>query len=83
MKTIVIKSTELGVNCWLPCRFLEDSRCDRVLYCKYPEKNKCKAVQTETNYVKESTKEIIQTAKELERKRLSSLKQNKKRWWKI
>jgi hypothetical protein len=80
MKIVIIKSTELGTNCWLSCRFLEESRCDRVLFCKYPEKSECKAVRTERRYVKESTKEIIKTAKELEKKRLLSLSQDRK-WW--
>lgn len=83
MKMIVVKSTELGSNCWLSCRFVEGTRCDRVLFCKYPEKSECKAVWTERRYVKESTKEIIKTAKESEKKRFLSLEKNKKKWWKI
>jgi hypothetical protein len=80
MKIVIIKSTELGTNCWLPCCFVEGSRCDRVLYCKYPEKKDCRAVQTEKKYIKESTKENIKVSKELERKRLNLLG---RKWWQL
>jgi len=38
-KTAIVKSSELGTNCWLATRFVEGgSRCKRVLHCTYPEK---------------------------------------------
>ncbi len=52
MKATVIKSSELGTNCWLPVRFC-GGRCQRVMDCTYPEKQTCKAVQTEIDYLKE------------------------------
>ena len=41
--SIEVKQAELGVNCWLPARFLGGC-CPRHQQCKYPEKVTCKAV---------------------------------------
>lgn len=47
-RTAIVSSKELGTNCWLPRRFIENSdRCDRVWTCSYPEKQTCQAVKAE------------------------------------
>ena len=42
---------ELGVNCWLPRRFIEGERCCRVMDCTYPEKKTCRAVDAEIDWL--------------------------------
>jgi len=70
MKTAIIKSSELGTNCWLPVRFC-GGRCQHVMTCTYPEKKICKAVQTEIAHLKS---EMVAHQQELEGaiKKLSS-----------
>jgi len=48
---------ELGMNCWLPRRFIEGSRCCRVMECNYPEKRTCKAVDAEIAWLHEQRRE--------------------------
>jgi len=48
---------ELGMNCWLPRRFIEGSRCCRVMECNYPEKRTCKAVDSEIAWLHEQRRE--------------------------
>ena len=37
--TVIIRQDELGINCWMPIRFLERCReCFRYEKCNYPEK---------------------------------------------
>ena len=39
MKIAVVKVSDLGVNCWLPLRFVgECHKCQRYDHCKYPER---------------------------------------------
>jgi|WetSurMetagenome_2_1015567.scaffolds.fasta_scaffold146048_2 hypothetical protein len=38
----VAVASRVGTNCWSPARFT-GGNCDRLLRCKYPEKEKCKA----------------------------------------
>jgi len=40
--TVTVTKEELGVNCWLPARFL-GGECDRYYICKYAEKANCQA----------------------------------------
>jgi hypothetical protein len=56
MKHKVIKSSELGTNCWRAVRFT-GGECQRVESCQYPEKATCLAYQTKTrlSYRKERT----------------------------
>lgn len=42
---------ELGTRCWLPKRFVEGGRCDKVFRCDYPEKKTCKAVDAEIKHL--------------------------------
>jgi hypothetical protein len=42
MKTMSVKASELGTNCWLAVRF-SGGECKTVERCKYPEKKTCKA----------------------------------------
>ncbi len=58
----VVKAHELGLRCWLPQRFIEGTRCSRVLVCTYPEKKACKAVDAEIAYYQ---KRIQETTREL------------------
>lgn len=53
-KSAIVTSKELGFNCWLPKRFIEGSRCDRVMECTYPEKKACKAVDAEIAYIRQT-----------------------------
>lgn len=46
-KHAVVSSKELGAKCWDPARFVEGTRCRRVMSCTYPEKKTCKAVTAE------------------------------------
>ncbi|MBA7466228.1 hypothetical protein ES707_01405 [subsurface metagenome] len=39
---VTVTAEELGVNCWLPARFL-GGQCDRYYTCKYAEKANCQA----------------------------------------
>lgn len=38
MKCVVVSSSKLGLNCWLPYRFIGCFLCDRYLTCRYPER---------------------------------------------
>ena len=56
-KAAIVTSKELGTNCWLPIRFIEGSRCQRVMECTYPEKKTCKAVYAEIAYLRKTKEE--------------------------
>lgn len=57
-KHAIVKSSELGTNCWKPCRFVPGSRCNRVESCTYPEKKTCKAIPAEVDYLNARVDEI-------------------------
>ena len=39
MKSVVVKASELGNNCWSPHRFLNSCyMCSRYRFCDYPER---------------------------------------------
>lgn len=50
-KITAVSSKTVGINCWLPRRFLLGQRCAQVMTCNYPEKRTCKAVQVEIDYL--------------------------------
>ena len=56
-KAAIVTLKEMGLNCWLPKRFIEGSRCDRVMECTYPEKKACKAVDAEIAYIRKAKEE--------------------------
>ncbi len=56
-KTAIVSSKELGTNCWLAGRFIEGTRCERVMECTYPEKKTCKAVDAEIAYLRQQRRE--------------------------
>jgi len=58
----VVKSSDLGTNCWLPKRFVKGSRCDRLMQCNYPEKKTCKAVQAEIDFLGKNILDIQEEA---------------------
>lgn len=60
VKVTTVKFSELGTNCWLPRRFIQGERCQRVFDCHYPEKRTCKAVDTELAYLKQQAVDTIQ-----------------------
>ena len=52
--------SELGTNCWHPCRFIqEDGRCDRIWPCSYPEKKHCEAVYAEIRQIMQEQGRLI------------------------
>ena len=61
-KYTVVKSSELGPNCWLPRRFIKGHRCERVRTCKYPEKAQCLAVEAEIEYLQQYVIEVQEDA---------------------
>lgn len=73
MKYTIVKASKLGTNCWLSQRFLEGGRCPRVMECNYPEKQTCKALDTEIAYQKERLAKTVKRTKtkvfQLERER--------------
>lgn len=77
MKAAIVSSRELGTNCWLPARFL-GGRCARVMTCSYPEKAKCKAVETEIEYLTAHYSGEIERLTEQRDKALESLKASKR-----
>lgn len=70
--TITVKSGKLGTNCWLPHRFY-GGRCERVMYCKYPEKQTCKAVPAEIEFIKQNSKEKVAQIKQKAKEDLGRL----------
>ena len=39
--TVIVRQDELGINCWMPIRFLNRCReCSQYEKCKYPEKKR-------------------------------------------
>jgi len=42
MECAIVKSSELGTDCWFPQRFT-GGKCKRVDECTYPVKKTCKA----------------------------------------
>lgn len=60
--TALISVKELGVNCWLPRRFVEDGqRCARIYPCNYPEKKNCQAIHTEIAHLKNEQLRLMNT----------------------
>lgn len=53
----IVSAKELGTNCWLTRRFIEGTRCERVMRCTYPEKKTCKAVDAEIAYLRQERRE--------------------------
>jgi hypothetical protein len=63
----VVEASELGTNCWHPCRFIEeDGRCPRVWTCSYPKKNKCQAIHAEIAHIKDEQKRLLQVSSNLD-----------------
>ena len=63
----VVKSSELGTNCWLPRRFVKDgSRCDRIWTCSYPEKSSCMAIHAEIRHIQEEQKRLMRISSNLD-----------------
>ncbi|KKN40487.1 hypothetical protein LCGC14_0732760 [marine sediment metagenome] len=59
-QTAVVSSKELGTNCWLPKRFVQNgSRCDRIYVCPYPERKTCLAVQAEIDHLLNEKNRLI------------------------
>jgi hypothetical protein len=52
-KMTAVSSKTVDLNCWLPRRFVLGQRCARVMTCNYPEKQGCKAVQAEIDYMEQ------------------------------
>lgn len=77
MQHAIVKSSELGTNCWLPVRFC-GGRCQRVLDCKYPEKRTCKAVQTEIEYINAYTKAETEKLLDVQHRKLAILQESVK-----
>lgn len=70
MKAKIVKSSQLGSNCWRPERFT-GGECQRILPrhakgkcvykgCTYPEKKSCKAYQTYTVTIRKTVKAIAE-----------------------
>ena len=78
MKMATVSSKELGTNCWSPKRFC-GGRCDRIMYCKYPEKETCKAVATEVEFIKQDKVKRIEQISETVQKALEQLEQRASR----
>ena len=57
-KYAVVNFNDLGTSCWLPKRFIQRQRCERVQACKYPEKQTCKAVGAEIDFLSHRIIEI-------------------------
>ena len=72
MKSAVVNSKDLGTNCWSPKRFC-GGRCDRVMYCKYPEKETCKAVASEVEFIHQNRTERIAQIEQSAKKALEQL----------
>ena len=66
----VIKSSELGLNCWSPSRFITGHRCGMINRCSYPEKTTCEAVEAEILYEINHLTAITTKLDALKRKRL-------------
>lgn len=63
----VVMSSELGVNCWHPHRFVkEGSRCDRIWSCNYPEKNRCEAIHAEIKAMREQQQRYLKLSSTLD-----------------
>lgn len=58
-KFAIVKTSQLGLNCWKPARLIEGVRCERVMECKYPEKATCKAVEAEMLFLLNDTSRQI------------------------
>lgn len=52
-RAVSVSIQELGMNCWLPRRFIEGKRCCRVMWCKHPKRDTCKAVDAEIAWLHE------------------------------
>jgi len=57
-RVAIVSSKELGTRCWLAARFIEGSRCDRVMACSYPEKKTCRAIAAEVTHLREEAANI-------------------------
>jgi len=63
----VVEASELGTNCWHPCRFIqEDGRCCRIWTCSYPEKKTCQAIHAEIAHTKVEQRRLIQVISTLD-----------------
>jgi len=67
-RTAMVSSGELGLRCWLPKRFIPESRCDRVWRCKYPEKATCQAVHSEIAYLNQEKKRLAAVSINIDRR---------------
>lgn len=63
----IVTISELGTNCWHPCRFIqEDGRCPRVWACSYPEKKTCQAIHAEIKHIKGEQIRLLQVSSNLD-----------------
>jgi len=63
----IVKSSELGTNCWHPCRFIQDDgRCCRIWTCSYPERKTCQAIHAEIAHLKVQQRRFIQVSSNLD-----------------
>lgn len=59
-RAVIVSSKELGTNCWLVRRFIQDGdRCPRVWVCNYPEKKTCQAVKAEIHHLMGEQERLI------------------------
>ena len=59
-KTAIVRSGELGTNCWHPRRFVTDGpRCERLFTCSYPEKSRCQAVNAELRHLRQEQLRLV------------------------
>lgn len=63
----VVTTSELGTNCWHPCRFIQDDgRCPRVWTCSYPEKKSCQAIHVEIAHIKGEQRRLLLVSSNLD-----------------
>ena len=69
LRTAIVSLHELGTNCWLPKRFVQDgNRCCRVWTCSYPEKKTCMAIQAEIKHMVEEQARLVTVYKNLDQR---------------
>ena len=73
MKSAVVYSTELG-SCWSAARFCEGERCKQVMDCTYPERDTCKAVRVEREYLKAYYIQELAKLRDQQKKAMENLK---------
>lgn len=65
-QTAIVTLKELGINCWLPKRFVEGgSRCDRFMLCKYPERETCRAIDAELAHLQDEQAKLLASAEKV------------------